>query len=190
MRTMWRCSALAGLLLVGSSALWAQHPQVRKGFWIGFGIGYGSLHATCDNCSDSTVGSVSGRLRLGGTLRPNLLLGGDIVGWSKDEGTLTDYAGGTSAAVYWYPMETGGFFLKGGAGFSYFSESGGGVASSGTGFGFIVGAGYDVRVGRNISITPVGNFLWGSVGDINTPFGTAFGWKQTLLDVGLDVTFH
>ena len=79
MRTMRRSLAPLGVLLfVGSSALWGQHPQVRKGFWIGFGIGYGPAQVSCDGCgSSSREGSFTGHVRLGGTLRPNLLLGAD-----------------------------------------------------------------------------------------------------------------
>jgi hypothetical protein len=37
----------------------------------------------------------------------------------------------------------------------------------------------------------VGNFLFGSVGDIQRGGATILtGWKQTIIEFGLDVTFH
>ncbi len=66
-------------------------------------------------------------------------------------------------------------------------------ARDGTGWGFTAGVGYDIRVGRNVSLTPVANFVYGGVGDLNVsgggaPFAT--GWKQNVVDFGLGVTFH
>src|SRR2546425_13284282 len=44
MRVVSRSLAmLAALLVLSVSIASAQHPQTRKGFWIGFGLGYGSL---------------------------------------------------------------------------------------------------------------------------------------------------
>src|SRR5438445_3708335 len=59
--------------------------------------------------------------------------------------------------------------------------------------GGTAGVGYDIRVGRNVSLTPVANFVYGGVGDLNVsgggaPFAT--GWKQNVVDFGLGVTFH
>ena len=52
MRNISRGLALATvLLLVGTSAASAQKPQTRKGFWIGFGFGWGSYGISCDACN-------------------------------------------------------------------------------------------------------------------------------------------
>lgn len=195
MRTLWRSLAMAALLVLCGSTAWAQHPQVRKGFWIGFGGGYGSAQFSCDGCGTSTrEGSGVGDLRLGGVLSPKLLLGGDIVAWTKKESGATVTVGNVTAAVYYYPATSSGLFLKGGVGASMFH---GEVSSTvtatadGKGFGFTFGAGYDLRVGRNISITPVGNFVWGHVGEVKTGSTVlASGWKQNFFEFGLDITFH
>lgn len=195
MDTMWRArAALVGLFVLGSPALRAQHPQVRDGFWIGFGLGYGPFNPSCDGCpSSNSESSFTGHLRLGGTLRPDVLLGGDIVTWTKSQGGTDEIGGNVTATVYYYPMVRSGFFLKGGAGIAYYSLSANnsGSGADGAGVGFTIGAGYDLRVGRNISLTPVGNFLFGSVGDIQRSGATILtGWKQTIIEFGLDVTFH
>lgn len=186
-------AALAMFLALGAPALWAQHPQVRDGFWIGFGLGYGRFDPSCTGCSPNSESSFTGHLRLGGTLRPDVLLGGDIVTWTKSEGGTDDVGGNVTAATYYYPMVRSGFFVKGGVGIAFFSTSpnNSGASTDGAGVGFTIGAGYDLRVGRNISITPVGNFLFGSVGDLQRG-GAAIltGWKQTIIEFGLDVTFH
>jgi hypothetical protein len=169
----------------------AQHPQVRQGFWIGFGFGYGSSNVSCDGCgSSSRESGGAGFVKLGGTLSDKVLLGGEINAWTKSSGGLTAELGNVSFAGYLYPQPKSGFFVKGGVGFASTRLHNSGTASA-TGFGFVVGLGYDIRVGTNISITPVGNFYFGSDGDLKES-GTTLetGWKHNVYDFGLGITFH
>lgn len=169
-----------------------QYPQRREGFWIGFGLGYGSANVTCDSCqSGSRVGGVTAFVKLGGTPSPNFLIGGAINGWAHSDGRVTETISNVTASVYFYPEVRSGFFVTGGLGFSnYHVDSD--PSFDGTGWGFTAGAGYDVRVGRNVSLTPTVNFLYGGVGDVNQAgIGTVItGWKQNVVDFGLGVTFH
>jgi hypothetical protein len=180
-------SGVGILALCGAGTASAQHAQTREGFWIGFGFGYGSAHATCNGCGSTSTGGATGFLKLGGTLSPNVLLGGAVNGWVKSSGGLTERLGNVTGSVYYYPARASGFFVTGGLGFSSYDLSDGG-SITGTGWGFTCGAGYDVRVGRNISLTPVANFAYGGVGDLSDNFTT--GWKQSVIDFGLGITFH
>src|SRR2546423_2475203 len=77
MRTAACILAVVGLLGVTASAARAQYPQRREGFWIGFGLGYGSANVTCGTCgSGSRTEGVTAFLKLGGTPSRNLLIGG------------------------------------------------------------------------------------------------------------------
>src|SRR6266480_3700708 len=124
-----------------------------------------------------TESAPSGYLKLGGTLSPNLLIGGETNGWTKSVSGTTLTAGNASLALYYYPQATGGFFLRGGVGVAELSGGG----SSETGFGLVTGVGYDVRVARNTSITPVANFNWGA---------PESGVKQHVFQIALGITFH
>src|SRR3989442_15896926 len=101
MNRIMRClAALAVLGLWGASAATAQKPQTRQGFWIGFGFGYGSSNVSCDGCgSSSRESSGSGFLKLGGTLSPHVLLGGEVNAWTKSENGGTATLGNTSFAA-------------------------------------------------------------------------------------------
>ena len=172
---------------LAATTVWAQHPQARQGFWIGFGFGYGSAHATCSGCGSASEGGATGFLKLGGTLSPKVLLGGAVNAWSKSSGGATETLGNVTASVFYYPAPASGFFLTGGLGFSDYNLNPSGFATtSSTGWGFTAGAGYDIRVGRMISLTPVADFTYG--GGLSP--GGATGWKQTVIDFGLGVTFH
>jgi hypothetical protein len=190
-----RSVAVAALLLGCAATLHAQHPQVRKGFWIGFGAGYGSAKPSCDGCGTmESRGSYTAHIRMGGVLSPHLLLGGDIDGWAKRESGTTLSLGNVTAALYYYPMPASGLFLKGGLGASGFHgevSSTVTTTASGGGYGFTIGAGYDIRVGRNISLTPVANLMWGHVGEVTSGSSViATGWKHTIFEFGLDLTIH
>ena len=194
MRTASRSLAAAlALLILSAAPLQAQRPQVREGFWIGFGFGYGSLGASCDGCADiDREGGATFHLRMGGTLAPNLLLGGELNGWATDNSSFGTeiVAANASAAVYFYPMATGGLFLKGGLGFATYSEQNGGELTS-DGVGLLLGGGYDIRVSRNFSLTPVVSFYLGTGGDLEFDGTTvAEGWNQNVIEFALGFTFH
>ena len=168
-------SALLTVLLASTS--FAQQAQTRDGFWIGGGLGYGSLG--CEGCTDRT-GAPSGYLKLGTTLRQNVLLGIETNGWTKSEFGARLTMGNVSGAVYFYPMASTGLFVKGGAGYSILDASTDIGSGSESGFGMILGAGYDVRVTRNLSITPVANWFRGGFD----------GGSANVLQIGLGVTSH
>src|SRR6267143_7285091 len=192
MHIVARVIALGGVLLTVAPAARAQYPQRREGFWIGFGLGYGSANIYCDNCSSGArTGGVTAFLKLGGTPSRNVLIGGAINGWSHASGGATETMGNVTASLYYYPVARGGLFLTGGLGFSDYRVDTSPVVD-GTGWGFTAGVGYDIRVGRNVSLTPVANFAYGGVGDLNVSGGSPFatGWKQNVVDFGLGVTFH
>jgi len=178
-------TALGILTIAGAGAAAAQHPQTREGFWIGFGFGYGSAHASCDACSGNSEGGATGFLKLGGTLSKSVLLGGSVNAWTKSQGGVTETLGNVTANLYFYPAPESGFFLTGGVGLADYRASDGGSETS-SGWGFGVGTGYDIRVGRMISLTPVVDFTYGGG---MSPFGLT-GWKQSVIDFGLGVTFH
>jgi hypothetical protein len=146
------------MLFVGVWLLIAPMPgaaQERHGFWFNGGLGYGSLG--CEDCG-SREGGLSGGLSLGGTLSPKLLLGVGTTGWYKDVGGASLTVGTLDARLRWYPSRTGGFFLTTGLGVGSIRASADGFGSaSETGVGFMLGLGYDIRVGSGVSLTPFWN---------------------------------
>jgi hypothetical protein len=77
-------------------------------------------------------------------------------------------------------MPTQGLFIKAGAGYSVLSADDGVNSDSDTGFGWLGGVGYDLRVGRNLSITPVANYFRGGFD----------GGSANVLQFGVGVTSH
>jgi len=186
-------AAVALLALVGATAAPAQHPQTRQGFWIGFGFGGGSGHFTCNGCSDTTLTAGTGHIKMGGTVRPNLLIGGEVNAWSKSETGETLTMGNVSAIVQYYPAPANGFFLKGGLGYATVEDNSDVDGKfTGNGFGFIFGLGFDIRVARNFSLTPIANLYYGGIGELSQGGSSTsgLGWKQSVIEIGLDFMFH
>jgi hypothetical protein len=193
---VWALSAVT-CLAFASVASAASHPQERHGFWIGFGFGAGSAKATCDDCgSGNRETGAAGYLKLGGTLNEHLLLGGEVNVWTKKQEGVTLTLSSGAVTLTLYPEPASGFFLKGGVGLSMvdtqFREGSTTVTvDPGYGLGAIVGTGYDVRVGRNVSITPAVNFWYGKPGNVPHTGDRLFtNWKQNVVDLTVGVTFH
>src|SRR2546426_1648573 len=118
MRIMARVIALGGVLLAVAPAARAQYPQRREGFWIGFGLGYGSANITCDSCgSGPRTGGVTAFVKLGGTPSRNLLIGGAIHGWSHSSGGATETIRKVTAAPFHYSLAAHRPLFGGGFGF-------------------------------------------------------------------------
>ncbi len=195
MRKQWFGCLVAVIVLFAASTASAGHPQERQGFWIGFGGGYGSADASCDDCEGGErEGSFTGFVKLGGTLNERVLLGFEGNGWIKEQEGITLTLGSATGTVTFYPQASSGFFLKGGVGLSFvdtdFKVGSLSVTVSKTGWGVLAGLGYDLRVGSNVSLTPCVNFYYGQPGDLTFDGETLAGWKQNVVAFEIGITFH
>ena len=192
MKTSVVLAALATTTLALAPRAEGQKKQTRpEGFWIAFGAGYSSLGASCDQCASiSRTSGVAGQVRLGTSLSHSLLVGADVESFNKSEGGKWAKSANWTAALYWYPLETAGLYVKGGAGLSTFNGTINGYSVSGTGVGVTGGLGYDIRVSNGFFLTPTASYFYGSVGDINTgSVGVLKGWKQNVFNIAIDATF-
>jgi hypothetical protein len=154
-----RIAVLSALCFVcATSDAAAQGRHRHEGFWIGFGLGGGVN--TADNVDEGERGGGAVYLRLGGTLSQKWLLGGEISVWGRQEDTVLGdntvsltRSNATLTAMF-FPSSNGGFFLKGGLGGANVEFQAGGLKISEQGVGTTLGLGYDIRLGRNLYLTP------------------------------------
>jgi hypothetical protein len=156
----------AGMPLLAQSGV-ANQP-LRSRFWIGFGAGAAWSSIDCGSCGPLLPndpwegGSGFGwYLAMGGTLQPNILVGGELnmYGNRNSEQQRDATLGGLSAVLQYYPLPASELYLKGGAGLVASILAGGpGLIESG-GWMAQVGAGYDVRSGRRFAISPFATFV-------------------------------
>lgn len=182
--------------LAAAATLQAQgHPQTRKGFTISFGFGAGSAEFSCDGCSSDRQTSGSSYLRIGGAVRPDIILAGQVDAWTKRQNGATLTVGTVDFIVQWYPAVAGGVFVSGGVGVGSINtsvETGAGTLSnSKSGIGYNAGLGYDIRLKRNFSVTPFATYFATSAGNS----GSLYGGGGTKIDAkvfhfGIGFTWH
>jgi hypothetical protein len=168
MRTLRRSGvavAAAVLLLLGGRAaaqepprgLVEVHDTERHGFWAGFGLGAGGeafdLRDGLGYSADLYRPTVS--VRLGGTPNRYLRLGGEILGWIDDQHDQTNSLTSVLFITQLYPAPSTGLYLKGGLGLGRNEvdfDRGYGVGD--TGFAGLLGAGWEIRMGRRWFLNP------------------------------------
>jgi hypothetical protein len=166
MRTLRRgVLTAAAILLLGGPAAAQDAPRGlvevkeggRHGFWGALGLGAGGeafdLRDGAGYSSELYRPTVS--LRLGGTPNRYLRLGGEIQGWIDDQGNRTESLTSVLFITQLYPAPTQGLYLKGGLGLGRSEvdfDDGFGVGD--TGFAGVLGAGWEVRVGRRLYLNP------------------------------------
>ena len=187
------------LVLLCASPLLAQGGAPhRDGLTATIGLGIGSAGVTCDICESERESAPTVMLRVGGAYAPDLIFAAELNAWSKSE--VSEATGDKArvriatlnAVVQWYPQLDGGFFVDAGIGVgtirSELLNSATGTATARTtALGYQLGAGWDIRVASNISLTPYATF-----------FGTAGGKvkeSDTKIDgnvgqIGIGLTFH
>ena len=149
------------------------HPQVRSGFWFNIGMGYGT--AGCEDCFTRDAG-LSGGLSLGTAIGDRVLFGVGTTGFAKEVFGELLSVGTLDARIRFYPVKTSGFFMNVGAGLGTLSYGG----ESEFGFGMMLGLGWDIRVGRNVSLTP----FWNGFAMANSNVDANVG------QLGIGVTIH
>jgi hypothetical protein len=196
-----RCRSLLLLLFALVTPAWlaAQAPepgpQPRTGFWISVALSGGPKWLSCDLCTDDFGNGFGGSVALGGTLNQQWLIGADVVGFfpfaGMDEG-YDNHSDGFGAALFTarhYPRLESGLFLMGGLGLGEIDVKQDLLEAKG--YVGKVGIGYDLRAGRNFSITPSVSLVQsfgteteraGDVMEGSTNFG--------MLQLGVAATWH
>ena len=182
------------LLLATATHAQAQDrgPREHRGFWLSFGLG-GGWNAS-EGLDGNSLAGGTGFLRLGGTPSQQLMVGGEAIGWFReDEGTELA-RGNTTFSVLYYPSYDGGFYVRGGLGFATLTTRVETVLTSSTtlieeetenGFGSTLGVGFDIRLARNFYITPSVDWLFQAFGE--TPSGAN---TNHILMLSVGATWH
>ena len=137
--------------------------QFRRGFWLSGGLGYGL--AGCCGRGGGTGGLTSG-LEAGWTLSRRLLLGIGVSDWGRsglgETGRLRMTVASIDLRLRWYPSEmAGGLFVTGGGGLGLIrlgDRQAIPPSHISTGHAFRAGLGYDFRIARGVSMTPLGTW--------------------------------
>ena len=172
MRSLWRAvPAAMALLLLGAGAAPAQDAPRglslvreggRGGFWGGLSLGAGGeafdLRDGLGYSEELYRPTVS--LRLGGTVNQSVRLGGEVLTWINERDHEVESLTSFMFIGQLYPITTTGLYLKGGLGLGRNAvefDEGGNVGD--TGFAGLLGAGWEIRLGRRWYLNPAVDVL-------------------------------
>lgn len=164
------------------------HESARKGFWLGLGLGAGGesydLRPAVGYSDVLYRPTVS--LRLGGTVSSNLRLGGEVLSWINENGPAVESLSSALFIAQFYPFSSSGLYLKGGLGIGRNAvDFDNGFDEGDTGFAALIGAGYELRLGRRFYLNPVIDLVGhryenGILGD----------YRERLVNFGLGILFQ
>jgi hypothetical protein len=130
----------------------------RHGFWFGLGIGAGGESYDLQNGADysGVLYRPTVSLRMGGTVSQHLRLGGEVLSWINENGPVTESLSSGLFVAQYYPASGLGLYLKGGFGIGRNAVAyPDGFDAGDTGFAGLLGAGYELRLGRRFYLNPV-----------------------------------
>ena len=141
------------------------------------GLGFGSLG--CEDCANRLNGG-SGSMMFGWAITPKVTVGFGTSGFIRATDFNTVQVGTIDGRFRFYFKETGpaaGLHVNLGAGVGHVTQ---GDFDPELGFGLMLGAGWDIRVGKNVSLTP---------------FWNGFAMSNSVVDrnvgqIGIGVTIH
>lgn len=159
----------------------------RRGFWFGFGLGAGGE-------SNDLAGSGYSELfyqptvsfRAGGTVSPHLRLGGEVLSWFDEQGDAVASLSSVLFIAQFYPLTKAGLYLKAGAGIGRNAlDFDDGFDVGDTGFAGLLGAGYELRLGRRFYLNP-------TVDLVGHSYGGRFNrdYTERLVNFGLGIVFQ
>ena len=128
----------------------------RRGFWFGLGLGAGgeSNDVAGPGYSDLLYQPTIS-LRAGGTVGSHLRLGGEVLSWFDEEGDAVASLSSVLFVAQFYPLSSAGLYLKGGLGIGRNAiDFNDGFNVGDTGFAGLLGAGYELRLGRRFYLNP------------------------------------
>ena len=190
----WRI-IVSGCLLaaaVVSQPVAAQSPTLR-GPWLGAGLGTASAQVNCELCVDDRNGGLSGYLAGGVTLSPSVRLGAELTGWFDNTNDVSQRLLLYGASAYWTPVPGGAWYLKGGLGLLNYhagtpeenDEPLGASAAA-----LQLGAGYDVRAGSRVWVSPFANLIVSTSGNLTSGNTVVTDASFSMLQLGAGVTWR
>ncbi|MCU0621664.1 MAG: outer membrane beta-barrel protein [Gemmatimonadales bacterium] len=181
--------AVVALALLATASATAQGGIEHRGLWAGLHAGYGWASYGGDVDEDARGGFAAG-LRLGGTLAPNLLLGGESNGWYGRDDEVDSIWGSLMAVAYFYPVSTLPLFVKGGAGGMYTVRSDAPRDVTSSHFAFQLGAGYDLEIGSDVAVTFTATYLQGLSADWNADDVAIGSVSPNIIMLGVGISLY
>ncbi|HEY8259507.1 MAG TPA: outer membrane beta-barrel protein [Gemmatimonadales bacterium] len=185
-------AALALAAFAGAATGEAQSPTVH-GAWIGGGIGTASARVNCDACTNDRNGGLSGYLSGGLAVARGLRAGAELSGWFDTTDDVSQRLALYGASLWWNPVPTAPWYLKGGIGLLNYRASTDNVDDdplTGSVAALQLGGGYDFRASRKLWFTPFANLIVSSSGNLTSGNTVVTDASYSMLQLGAGLTWR
>jgi outer membrane protein with beta-barrel domain len=192
MSVRFAAAALALAMIAGTASAAAQTSRVH-GAWLGGGIGTASAHVNCELCANDRNGGLSGYLTGGLALGPGLRAGAELAGWFDTTDDVSQRLALYGASVWWNPMPTQSWYLKGGLGLLSYraaTDNQDDDPLTGSAAALQVGGGYDIRTGSKLWLTPFANLIVSSSGNLTSGNTVVTDASYSMLQLGAGLTWR
>lgn len=135
----------------------------RRGFWgqVGVGMGAQAFRFYGDEGYGPVLYQPTASLAIGGTVNGNLRLGAEGQAWINAMGDEVESMSSAMLIGQWYPIQSAGLFIKGGAGIGRTGlDRSDGTNSADIGFATTLGVGAEFRMGRYMFMVPSINWVY------------------------------
>ena len=129
-------------------------------------------------------------LRGGITQSRTLDLGLEINGWHQSQEGVDRWHGTFSLMAYFFPGPVRRLSLNGGLGITLYRASDAENAFTSTSFGPQFGAGYEIPIGRGLTLTPQLDVVAGGLGDLEFNGEGLGSGNLQLIKLGIGLTWH
>lgn len=151
--------AALGLVLLAARPSLAGQPREPVRWWVGADFGAGGLRQTVPGVFDETRPRFFMTFDGGLAVTPQFLIGAEVGGWLIRAGEPYNYDSGAGVMLVFatariYPSKMSAFHIRLGGGAVNDWDASPDGNSSFWGTGWEIGAGYDVKVGRRVYLTP------------------------------------
>lgn len=179
-----------GLLLFGGvlSDAGAQATD-RRGLVLGAGAGRGLARLACGICQAERQGGLTGYVQAGVMAGGSVLLGLEGAGWLRDEAGVNQRIWTLTGTASVYPRAVAGLYFKGGLGMLSYRARDDADQFRSRALTAIVGMGYELRVGRSLTVAPFAALFATANADLDFNGSRVAGDASfTLLQLGLGLT--
>jgi hypothetical protein len=131
--------------------------ESRGGFWGSLGVGMGaqSFRFADEDGYGPVLYQPTAVLALGGTINSNFRVGAEGQAWINAMDSDVETMASALLIAQWYPINTAGLFLKGGAGIGRTGlDRADGTSSADIGFATTLGVGAELRMGKYMFMVP------------------------------------
>ena len=191
---MERTLMLVGLFILSACLLAPAQSQQSRPWWAGVELGNGQIQLTSDQYQSSRSATFAFGLFGGHRVGEHARIGMQVNGWLLEASNLNDPTVGEGVsnvlAIFdAFPVRKAPLFLRGGAGLAMYSNNHPN-ASDGKGFAWMAGAGYEIRLRKNLALVPVIDYASGGFGDTSSPNAIQTNRRYSVVEVKVEFVCH